>query len=234
MTDSIGKAFASAIKEPVVSAEEKRGGHVFQNRHRRDIFSKLTMMPCIGVSRISAECGISPNTAKWHLDRLVESGYAVRHGDGKSLVFFPEGLVSHDQASMFRLINHPAIGAIFRLILNSPGSSQSAISASIGGKRQTVARSLASLESAGLVTAVADGTHTRYFPTELLQKNGDDFYNQSKGFSDFILKKLADEAGKPPVVIKKGLDRIVVEMGLATDRFAMDIGINPFLTCSVC
>jgi predicted transcriptional regulator len=234
MTDSIGKALASAIKEPVAAGSEKRGGHIFQNRHRRDIFSVLTLMPCIGVSRISAECGISQNTVKWHLDRLVDSGYLVKHGSGKSSVFFPEGLITHDQAMIFRSINHPGIGPVFRLVLKNPGMSQTEMTAATGMKRQTLARSLAELESAGLTTMVADGTHTRFYPTKLLEKSADDFYTQSRKFSDFIMRKLESEMGKPTIIVKKGLDRIVVEMGAAAERFAMELGINPFLTCGIC
>jgi predicted transcriptional regulator len=234
MTDSIGKALASAIKEPVAAVADKRGGHIFQNRHRRDIFSVLTLMPCIGVSRISSECGISQNTVKWHLDRLVDSGYVVKHGSGRLSVFFPEGLITHDQAIIFHSINHPGIGTVFKLVLQTPGMSQSEMTVSTGGKRQTMARSLAELESVGLVTVVADGTHTRFYPTKLLDKSADDFYTQSRKFSEYILRKLESEVGKPTVIVKKGLDRIVVEMGLATERFAMELGINPFLTCRVC
>ena len=53
-------------------------------------------------------------------------------------------------------------------------------------------------------------------------------------FSEKIVRQLEQEGGTPPVMIQKGLERIVEEMGVASDRFAMDVGINPFMTCNIC
>ncbi|MFO7619276.1 MAG: helix-turn-helix domain-containing protein [Thermoplasmata archaeon] len=101
MTDGIGKALASAIKEPSVAGTEKRGRHIFRNQHRRDIFSLLTMTPCVSVLKIASDLGLSGNTVRWHLDALSAAGYVVKHPvDGQS-VFFPDGLINHDNLTLF-------------------------------------------------------------------------------------------------------------------------------------
>jgi hypothetical protein len=64
LTEGIGKALASAIKDKAAPGRERQGRHIFLNQHRRTIFSKLTEMPCIGIGRLASECGISQNTVE--------------------------------------------------------------------------------------------------------------------------------------------------------------------------
>ncbi|MFO7619152.1 MAG: MarR family transcriptional regulator [Thermoplasmata archaeon] len=143
-------------------------------------------------------------------------------------------MINHDNLTLFHSINHSRRGATYRNVLLNPGLSQSDIAAITGESRQTIARTLNKLEAGGLLTTVIDGVHSRYYSTTLLPEGAEAFYKQSREFSEFIMKRLENEGGKPPTTIKKGLDRMLVEMGYASDRFAMEIGINPFMTCNLC
>ncbi|MDO9537296.1 MAG: hypothetical protein Q7J68_03145, partial [Thermoplasmata archaeon] len=105
MPEGIGKALASAIKDDVPPVAGRGGRHIFQNQHRRDIFSKLTLTPCIGIARLASELGIAQNTVEWHLDILIKSGYMIRHDIGRQHVYFPDGLINHEQAGLFQIIN---------------------------------------------------------------------------------------------------------------------------------
>ena len=234
MSEGIGKALANAIKDEAEPIPEKRGRHVFQNSHRRRIFSILTANPCMGVVEIASECGLAQNTVEWHLDTLIKSGYIVKHSIGRRRVYFPDGLISHDQAALFQTINHPGHSAVLREVIENPGLSQLEIAEHLGKRRQPVANTLEKLESAGIVSIVTDGIHIRYYPTRMLPEKAEEFYRHSKDFSDYILIKLGREGGKPPIIIKKGLDRLIVEVGYALERFNIDVGINPYKTCLGC
>jgi predicted transcriptional regulator len=233
-SEGIGKALATAIKDDAVPARERRGTHIFQNSRRREIFTLLTTSPCLGTSELAARCGLAKNSVEWHIKTLIVSGYVVRHDAGRACAYYPEGLISHDRAIMFGIINTPRLGSLFRLAVTSPGLSQSEMARSAGKSRQWVARGLGVLESAGLLNAVADGSNSRYYPTRLLPDMAEEFYGHSREFTEYIIRRLAKEGGSPPTVTKKGLDRVLVEMGYQTRRFSMEIGINPYLTCLGC
>jgi predicted transcriptional regulator len=234
MSGSIGKALASAIKDPATTGQENTGRHIFQSQHRRAIFSMLTLTPCIGTVHLARLSGIAPNTVKWHLDKLLKAGYLVKHSEGRHSFYFPEGLISHGEVMLFATLNDPRTGMVYRGILGSPGTSQSSLAAETGESRQAISRILDRLESQGLLTAVIDGAYTRYYPTKLLPESAENFYRHSKEFLEYIIRRVGLEGGKPPAIVKKALDRVMVEMGHAQGRFAMEIGINPFMTCNMC
>ncbi|MBA3045093.1 MAG: hypothetical protein KKH41_02485 [Candidatus Thermoplasmatota archaeon] len=234
MTDGIGKALASAIKEPAAAGPDRRGRHIFQNHHRRCIFSVLTMMPCVGTGRLASECGISQSTAEWHIEALMKSGYVVKYNSGRQRLFYPNGLITGEHSNFFETLNRKGRGDVFKAILANPGNTRTDIASATGQGRRAVTAALANLEDRGLINRVTDGALARYYPTGLLPERAEEYYTNSKKFSDFIIRKLENEGGKPPTVIKKSLERVLVEMGYASDRFTMEVGINPYLTCTVC
>ena len=234
MTEGIGKALASAIKDEPQPSSESRSGQTFQNQHRRSIFSLLTLNPCIGIAELAEKCALAPNSVEWHVGALMKAGYIVKHGTGRRRVFFPEGLITHERAGLFQAINHPRNSALLAIVMKKSGLSQTEIAAELGKSRQWVAKALNELEAAGVVSVVSEGNNLRHYPTRLLPDMGDNFYMHSKDFSEYMLKQLAREGGRPPVIVKKSLSRAVIEAGHATNRFSLEIGINPYMTCLSC
>lgn len=234
MSEGIGKAMASAMKEEPALSVHGRGRHLFQNPNRRAIFTALTENPCLGIGVLASRTGLSNNAVKWHLKAMTEAGYVVRHGEGRNWVFYPEGLINQDAAKLFAVVNSPRQSTLFREIAANPGLSQTDLARNLGKSRQWVAASLRALEVAGLVSGLADGAHTRHYPTRLLPDMADGFYRSSKEFADYILRRLGQEGGNPPAIVRRGLDRIIVEAGHQSRRFDIEIGVNPYLTCLGC
>jgi len=234
MSEGIGKALATAIKNEAKPVSEKRGRHIFLNPHRRRIFSLLTNNPGMGVVYLASECGIAQNTVEWHLGALIKAGYIAKHGKGKQRVFFPVGLISHEQAELFKIINHPGHSIVLRKIIDNPGISQQEMAQHLGKSRQSVGKILDILEFAEIVTVVTDGIHSRFYPTRLLPEKAEEFYRHSKEFSQYIFKRINQEGGRPPTIIKKSLDRLIIEVGYTSERFNLDVGINPYMTCLGC
>jgi len=235
MSKGLGKALASAIKDDDVQAATKKSSrHIFLNLHRRNIYSALTLTPCIGISQLASKTGIAQNTVEWHLESLVKSGYIAENHIGRRRVFSPQGLISNDDFKFFYILNSPRFVDILFKIIEENGMSQAEIAELTGHSRQTVAKALGVLENIDLVTKVTDGNSIRYYSTTLLPDKAEDFYKHSKDFSDHIIKKLGHQGGKEPEIVKKGLDRIIIEVGFASGRFTIEVGINPYITCSSC
>lgn len=234
MTEGIGKALASAIKVDRPPEPGRVRGSLFSNPHRRRIFSALTLAPCTPPAALASGIGISQNSVGWHLDALTEAGYLVEAGAGRAKARYPEGLIGEPEAHLFRMINAPGHAELLRAVIKRPGLSQSELSAELGRSRQRTAGALARLGSAGVVDAVSEGAHMRYYPTRLLPDRAEAAYRHAKDFSEFIVRKIAGEGGLPPSIVKRGLGSMILEAGPGEARFTMDIGINPYITCAAC
>ncbi len=235
MSKGVGKALASAIKdEEIKTAAKKSSRHIFFNSHRRNIYSALTLTPCIGISQLASRTGIAQNTVGWHLETLIKAGYISENRMGRRRIFFPQGLITDNEFEFFYILNMPRLVDILFKVIEGNGMSQAKVAELTGHSRQTVAKALAELGTANLVTRVADGNNIRYYSTTLLPDRAEEFYQHSKDFSEHIIKKLGHQGGKSPDIIKKGLDRIIIEVGFASGRFTIEVGINPYITCSSC
>jgi len=222
----------SALKEDVCTerSAERGGRFIFINPCRRDILSILTLVPCQGAAEISRKINVNLNTVMWHIDVLIARGYVLERRFGSRRVFFPEGLISGDEVGLFHAIKRFRSRTVLSDVMDVPGMSGTELVRHTNLSRQTLSKSLRSLERQGLVSAVADGSRNRYYPTNLLAERGEAFYERSKGFADFLLNKIGGEGGESPVIIKKGLDRLIIEIGPRGSRSSMEIGINPYLT----
>jgi len=235
MAKGIGKALESAIRDEEVQAEIKRSSrHILLNQHRRDIFSQLTLTPCIGMSQLAEKTGIAQNTVEWHLDALLKEDFVSEIRVGRRRAFYPQGLINKEQAEFFFVLNLPRHTDVLFSVIEGAGMSQAEISKKTGDSRQTVAKAMNELEGVGLVTKVADGNNIRYYTTTMLPDKAEEFYQHSKDFTDYIMKKLKHQGGKGSEIVKKGLDRIIVETGFASGRFTVEVGINPYITCASC
>lgn len=235
MNRGVGKALASAMKdEENQAAAKKSSRHIFLNSHRREIYSTLTLTPCMGISQLASRTGIAQNTVEWHLESLIKAGYVSENRIGRRRIFFPQGLITNDEFEFFYVLNMPRLVEILFKAIEGNGMSQAEVSELTGNSRQTVAKALGELEKVNLVTRVADGNNVRYYSTTLLPDKAEEFYQHSKDFSEHIIKKLGHQGGKEPEIVKKGLDRIIIEVGFASGRFTIEVGINPYITCSSC
>ena len=177
MSKGVGKALASAMKDDGIKAAAKKSSrHIFLNLHRRDIYSALSLTPCIGISQLASRTGIAQNTVEWHLESLIKSGYIIENRIGRRRIFFPQGLISNDNFEFFYILNSPRFVDILFKIIEENGMSQAEIAELTGHSRQTVAKALGELENINLVTKVADGNSIRYYSTTLIPDKAEGFY----------------------------------------------------------
>jgi predicted transcriptional regulator len=232
MDRSVGKALEFALKEKdtVNGNLRLKSKDIFANHHRRDIFTSLTLFPCMTVAEISHRTLIKTNTVGWHIERLVNSGYIIERHIGKRRVFYPEGLIPMEDVSLFHTLNQSSVRTLVPLLYGNPGSSQRELAEITGMSHQSISKVMKVMVSESLISTVSDGTRIRYYPTNLLSEKSDGFYDSSKRFTSFMFRILREERGEEPRIIKKNIDRIMLELGTKKGKYRMEIGINPYMT----
>jgi DNA-binding transcriptional ArsR family regulator len=232
LAKSFGKALELAIKEEegAQRANDGKSRHLLMNSCRRDILSRLSLTPCISISDIASAVRVNPNTVRWHLDRLIDADYVLRRKSGKRWIFYPQGLLQTKDMNIFKMLNQRTQRKVLFQLVKRPGTSMSQLAKDLGFSRQSLSHRLEELEEVGVVKRLSDGGLARHYLTTCLSDAGEGFYERSKRFLIFILKKFSEEEGAKPIILKKGLDRVVVEIGPRTSRFTMILGVNPYLT----
>ncbi len=232
MSRGVGKALESALKEKDIPEKtvHRKGIDIFSNRCRRAIFSELTLSPCMNIAEISRRTEIKANTAGWHIERLIKSSYIVERRVGGRRIYFPEGLVPSEDVTLFYTLNQFPVRVLLSLVFGNPGNSQSELSEKSKMSHQSVSKTMIYLVSKELISSVSDGSHIRYYPTKLLSDKSENFYNRSKRYTEFLLKKLKEGGGREPKIVKKSVERIILELGPKRGEYTMEIGINPYMT----
>ncbi len=232
MSRNVGKALESAIKEP--DNIKRPGGisenaRIFDNKIRRNIFSLLTFHPCLGLKDISDILNVSDTTVKWHIGKLVASGFLVERKLGRKRSMWPEGQIDDEDVNIFCVLSSKKTKALFIKIINEPGMTQKEYAQDFEMTHQGLSIMVNKLINIGLVSVMNEGTHTRYYPTRLLAEMSESKYDRTKAFRDFIIEKLRS-GGEDPKVIKSSNDRLILEIGQKSEIHVMDIGLDPFST----
>ncbi|MCK4756958.1 MAG: winged helix-turn-helix transcriptional regulator [Thermoplasmata archaeon] len=231
MSKKVGKALESAIKEP----EHTRPGgavestRIFGNRVRRDVFSLLTNHPCLGINDISGILAVSNTTVKWHLGKLVSSGYLVERKHGRRRHFWPEGQIDDAESSIFYVLASGNTRLLLMEMIRTPGLTQKEYADGFEMSHQRIAAMASNLVGAGLASTMVEGNHTRYYPTKALVELSGARYDRTKAFKEFIIGKLKKD-GERPTIIRSSRERLVLEIGPKGDRHVLEIGLDPFIT----
>ncbi len=231
MKKSVGKALETAIRDkdkPDAKAPSQIK-RIFANKKRRKILSILTYAPCQNISALARAVGISNVSVNWHLDKLKEAGYIVERKHGKRRFFWPEGLIDEGDIPLFCLLSHETSRTILLSIIRAPGISQKEVSGLVRISHQGVSSWVKGMLELGLVDAVSEGVHTRYYPTTLLKEKSEANYEKAKAFRKYLADRLKTENEKPKA-IKASQRNVLIEIGPANDRVVLDIGLDPFFS----
>jgi DNA-binding MarR family transcriptional regulator len=230
MPEGVGRALEKAIsrKEPK-DEEGKRGISLLMNPVRRRLFEYLCLRPCSHLSEISAALGISPNTAKWHLDKLRTGRVVAMKTSGRRILYYPIGLIPSNSLEVFGLLNEKKMRSLYVHLVDHPGSTQSNLAKSLKMSNQTVTRSTQKLERLGLMSKIQDGVYTRYFPSDFMLVKKEENFTRAKSFQKNVLKRLTSEGLKPKVV-RRTDDILIAEIRLGPKKGILNISTDPFTT----
>ena len=232
MSENVGKALESAIKEPETTTRpggSSEDARIFGNQVRRSVFSILTFHPCMGINDIADALEVSNSTVKWHLEKLVASGYLVERHFGRKRAFWPEGQLKAEDIPVFCTLSSNNTKRLLIDIIRVPGLTQKEYSEEFGMTHQGIATMAARLESAGLIKFMVEGIHTRYYPTRLLAELSETRYKHTKAFREFIIEKLKKNSEMPKIIKSSG-NRLLLQIGPKNDLHIIEIGLDPFMS----
>ena len=220
--DALKKAVEVKPREREVSESRARPSSPLMNANRRAVFQYLCNRPCARAGEIASELELSRSSVKWHLKVLEESGYVESFQDGKVPAFCPSGMVSRKAMSIYSILGVKECMNVFTAILGEPGSDSAALEEELEMSRQNLAPCIRRMLDARLISAVKDGRHLRYYPTEELRRTMIEEKGNRKEFIRSVVKRLGEEHLRPEVEELKGRG-IVISIRIVSQNVKITI-----------
>jgi len=205
----------------------ERESSVLMNPSRQQLFRYLCRYPCSYLSEIARSMGISPPTAKWHLDKLCRGGLVQAHKIGKKTVYYPMDMVGPSDVPVLALMNHPQTKRLFLGITKEPGLTQKELSKLLEVRHQVVIWHATRLQEVGLITTVLDGRYTRYFPSTTLKELVQKHNKRAKTFRESLLRALTYD-GVAPKIVRTSSKTITLQITSGTKRKSITLDTSPF------
>lgn len=202
MSRKMGEALKEVVGEGLSEREEerKRPESVLMNRNRQKIFQFLCNFPCSHQKRIAGRLGLSDPTVRWHLQKLVRSGYLdSRTVKGKS-VYYPAEMIANDGAiETFFWMGNRDNSLLFLAILEHRGLTIEDLSERLKKGRSMIRSGLVNLEKLGLIVPITDGRFKRYFPTDAVATIDSRNKKRLRQFKKFLMRKLESDRLNPEI-----------------------------------
>lgn len=197
------------------------------NSTRQKILKHLCEYPCDNLTQIAKKVNISLPTAKFHLDKLVNSGFIVARRNGKKQVFYLVDMIDDDIVEILSVLNEEMINTIYKKVSDMPGISQSEICENLEISHQGISRYIKRMLSLGLIREFRTGRHVRYFETDLLSHLEKMNKKRLRGFKKMILQTLKKEGLKPELV-RSTEKELVVTIKLGREVSTLKLYTRPF------
>ncbi|MBA3046318.1 MAG: hypothetical protein KKH41_09690 [Candidatus Thermoplasmatota archaeon] len=209
----IGDALKTAVEirpsDAVVQQKRAKPTSVLMNSNRRRIFQHLCRNPCDRLGAIANATAMSRSSAKWHLDTLVKSDYVQEFLIDGEPHFCPRGMISGGNLLLFSVLANRKNLAIYRAVLQNPGSDAGILSSSTNMSMSMVRGCLGRMLDMGLLTRTVDGRYIRFFPTERYNEAVREEIAARGKFVRVLLKRLSSEHLKPDFDDLKGPDMTI-------------------------
>ncbi|MFQ6107802.1 MAG: winged helix-turn-helix transcriptional regulator [Thermoplasmata archaeon] len=217
MPKRMGGALKRIVGEGAGEREEekKRPVSVLMNRNRQRIFQFLCNFPCSHQKRIAASLELSNPTVRWHLQKLIQSGYVKSRTVGGRVVYYPAEMISGDRAiEVFYWMGNRKVNILFRTLLERQGSTIEDLAETLGGGRSRIRLGLATLERLGMIVPVIDGRYKRYFPTDEVTSIESSNRKRLRQFKRFLMKKLENDRLNPEIHMSRSREaEIQIKIG---------------------
>lgn len=226
MPRGIGRAMERALAQEEGEAPPGARESLLMHPQRRELFRFLCLRPCSTAGELARLAGLSPNAARWHLEKMAGASLVVRDPES---TFYPKGFIEPGDGVLFRVLGEGGAREVFRAVLEGPGSTQREIAESLGVSRQSVFKSAALLEGHKLVTSIEDGRFRRYYPTGLLFQRREAHRPRAKAFADALVKQL-HAGGLTPHVLRQTDRQLLVRIARGKAAETIDLTLDPYTT----
>lgn len=208
----IGDALKRAVETKPVQAPEDstraKPTGALMNTNRRNVLQYLCRHPCSRPGSIAKALGISAPSVKWHLGVLVETGYVQSHRSAKPS-YCPAGFVTRKNMDVFFALADEKCLSVLRSVMQNPGSDISMLAEGGQTSKNHARSALVQLLELDLVSALKDGRHSRYFPTDKIEAVIKDEAKSRREFVRFLVGRMAAEHLKPELQELKGSDLVI-------------------------
>lgn len=202
MPKRMGEALKRIVGEGADEKGEKkrRPVSVLMNPNRLRIFQFLCNFPCSHQKRIASGLELSNPTVRWHIQKLILSGYVKGKVVSGRTIYYPAEMISGDRAiEAFYWMGDRDVNLLFRAVLERQGSTIEDLTAALDGGRSKARSGLATLERLGMIVPVVDGRFKRYFPTDEVSSIESQNRKRLRQFKRFLMKKLEGDRLSPEV-----------------------------------
>lgn len=139
------------------------GDQLLDHETRREILQALEDDPGQTTADLASDLGVHYETARHHLDLLVEFGHAVRRRDGQALRHFPNhGALQPEEMTLAAKIRDPTRREVLETLVRRGPTTTSRLADRIGVAKSTVSHHLGELADAGIVDRERDGRSVLY------------------------------------------------------------------------
>lgn len=224
----VGAALLEALKRDGAARPTQMRGFAL-SENDAEILTFITHKPCSIMSQVAEAVSLSQTAVKWHTRKLLKVELlACRSFRGRA-AFCPVGMLTDAEAEIFSMLAFPDKRRILRDVIESPGSSQDALSVKLGVTRQSISRAMREMAGLGLVAPTRDGRTVRYYSTELLAESGDAYSDRRKALLEGTLARLSS-LGLKPKVIKSEPAEVHILIGAKGMQANLRLGLNPYQT----
>ncbi|MCJ2562924.1 MAG: helix-turn-helix domain-containing protein [Candidatus Thermoplasmatota archaeon] len=229
MREGVGKALRRAFgQEDLIKKLEPRKAGVsrLMNPKRRRIFSHLLRSPCSHLRLMSRELDIPTQTLKWHLAELQKAGILDSVPVGNRKCFFVPARIEREDVPALSHLSDEMSRKIVSLLVSRGPLSLKGIFTSLKTYYQAVQHRLKRLEEAGLIRSDKRGRKRTYeVSSELVGLR--DRYMEKKTETSSELRKVLDEDGLSPEIVKTLTRSTVYMIDTGTGREEIELFLDP-------
>lgn len=222
----LGFALRRRIGAPVLQAageHPERMESLLMNATRLRIFIALHNSPCSHVRGLSRAVHVAPPSVQWHLGKLVEKGLVRSLDDGRRRIYYPANMLDDEDVALLSFLNQRKRAVAVRAVSERPGATQNELVRSCGCNSHT----LRSLVDRGILDALKDGRHRRYYPADMFFGRKDDYERRARRHRQLLISTLAQE-GLSPEVTDAGRGFMEIRVRLGTSMETLRLSRNPY------
>lgn len=175
------------------------GSSLMMNISRQKVFEHLCNYPCCNLRSVARALNFSPQTARWHLLRLMEGDFIVEKTHKNRKIFYPKYLIDSKDIKIFDLMNQRNARLVYLAIQDETGISQKVLYEKLGISQQLASLTLKSLENFDLITSNKVGKHKRYKVTNKLEDVRLKMKNKREKFVLNLIQRLKEDGVNPSI-----------------------------------
>jgi len=198
------RRLGQALRQVVGTPAPQEGGEqhsysALMNPRRRKVFEELCLRPCLTASQVAFGQKTSLQTARWHLEKLVQSGYLRVLPVRNKLVYSPAELVREELVPLFVLLNEEKTYLSLRLVWRNPGLTLRELAQRAKMEAGVLRMRLRNLDRRRLVSIVVDGKFRRYFPQDAILTLNGSTRKEVRRFRRLLLMRLKADRLQPRI-----------------------------------